>query len=218
MFNQLSSAFARWSTLGLLVLAAVAQAADLSEAELVRQLSAKAQAQTPARPGTLEEDPFAAFGNQGADSRNLNQVRAPDLKGACMPSEPAAGTSQRTLGIVALAPAGAPQVDLALQFETAAYQLTRNDQRQLDVLAGALTGALRDGRFTISGHTDASGDPAINEKLSCARALSVRTYLMGRGVEAERISAYGFGSSRPLAIGRAEAAENRRVEIRRAER
>lgn len=198
-------------SLGLL-LAGLAQAAPLSEEQLVRQLQARGAA-TDGR-----EDPDAVFGAGSAGSaRQLSRVRAPDTRGACTPPEPAGG-ARRSLAVIALAPPDAPQVLLSLQFELASYRLTPADQGQLDVVARAMNRAeLQDGRFTVSGHTDASGDAATNDRLSCARALAARAHLIERGVAEQRLAAYGFGSARPLQAGRAELAENRRIEIRRAE-
>ena len=54
-------------------------------------------------------------------------------------------------------------------------------------------------------------------ELSCARAIAVRRYLVGKGVAEARLTAYGFGSVRPLAgEDSAVAAANRRVEVRKA--
>ena len=204
------------AVLGALLLAAAwAHGDEFSEADLVQRLMAR-----PAAPASAAvDDPEAAFANGGARSKSLGNFRAPDVRGACAPVEPASnGTRSKNLGIVALAPSGSPQVNLALQFEFASYRLTRTDQRQLDLLARALNSVeLRAGRFTVAGHTDGSGDTLTNEKLSCARALSTRSYLIEHGVDAERVSAYGFGSNRPLNAGMSGAPENRRVEIRRAE-
>ena len=76
---------------------------------------------------------------------------------------------------------------------------------------------LRNASFTVAGHTDSVGDATVNLKLSCARSMAVREYLLQQGVAADRLSAYGFGSARPVVPGAADAAVNRRVEVRRAE-
>lgn len=84
---------------------------------------------------------------------------------------------------------------------------------RLDEAAKALQ---EDGRsITIVGHTDSVGTDEANEKLSMARAESVRTYLVGRGLPAAHVTAEGAGESKPIsdndtAEGRAN---NRRVEI-----
>lgn len=66
----------------------------------------------------------------------------------------------------------------------------------------------------IQGHTDASGKKASNDKLSQARADAVKDVLVKEmGVDASRVSAKGYGSSKPVADNKtAEGrAKNRRV-------
>jgi len=70
-------------------------------------------------------------------------------------------------------------------------------------------------RLTIEGHTDSAGDDAHNLKLSQGRAEAVKAYLVGQGIEAERLKAIGFGESKPVAENATELgrARNRRVEL-----
>lgn len=67
----------------------------------------------------------------------------------------------------------------------------------------------------IVGHTDSTGNDAINDPLSRERAASVRDYLVMRGVSPTRIATEGKGSHDPIADnGSAEGrARNRRVDI-----
>lgn len=51
----------------------------------------------------------------------------------------------------------------------------------------------------IRGHTDATGDDAVNQKLSEARAQAVYDYLVKRGIEPSRLSYVGLGESTPVA-------------------
>ena len=69
--------------------------------------------------------------------------------------------------------------------------------------------------ITIAGHTDSTGNDAINEPLSNQRASSVANYLVQRGVSGSRVSTIGYGSRQPIASNSTEAgrAQNRRVEI-----
>ncbi|MGH7527989.1 MAG: OmpA family protein, partial [Gemmatimonadales bacterium] len=62
-----------------------------------------------------------------------------------------------------------------------------------------------------------TGSASVNKRLSRARADAVRQYLIDRGVAAERLTAAGFGPSRPVASNKtAEGrAQNRRVELTR---
>lgn len=70
-------------------------------------------------------------------------------------------------------------------------------------------------QILVEGHTDATGGDAFNLQLSRDRASSVRTALVAGGVEAARITAEGFGESRPVASNDNAAGrqQNRRVEI-----
>jgi outer membrane protein OmpA-like peptidoglycan-associated protein len=70
-------------------------------------------------------------------------------------------------------------------------------------------------QILVEGHTDATGGDDFNLQLSRDRATSVRTALVAGGVEATRITAEGFGESRPVASNDNAAGrqQNRRVEI-----
>jgi outer membrane protein OmpA-like peptidoglycan-associated protein len=67
----------------------------------------------------------------------------------------------------------------------------------------------------IVGHTDSTGNDAINNPLSLQRAQTVRDFLATRGVPAERMEVAGRGSREPVADNTSDAgrAKNRRVEI-----
>ncbi|MBF0340161.1 MAG: OmpA family protein [Magnetococcales bacterium] len=70
-------------------------------------------------------------------------------------------------------------------------------------------------KVEIQGHTDNTGSPAHNDKLSKDRAASVKKYLTSKGIAANRLSTNGYGATRPVAPndtleGRAK---NRRVEL-----
>ncbi len=70
-------------------------------------------------------------------------------------------------------------------------------------------------RVEISGHTDNQGGLEYNDKLSQARADAVRSYLIKKGIAENRITAVGYGYSRPRADNKTESgrAQNRRIEI-----
>jgi len=65
------------------------------------------------------------------------------------------------------------------------------------------------------GHTDSVGTDAYNQKLSVRRAESIKTYLVSKGIEANRVYTEGKGEKQPVADNKtAEGrAKNRRVEI-----
>ena len=67
----------------------------------------------------------------------------------------------------------------------------------------------------IQGHTDNVGKPEANLKLSDDRAKAVMTALLDKGIDAARLTAVGFGDSKPVAENSTEEgrAKNRRVEL-----
>lgn len=93
-------------------------------------------------------------------------------------------------------------------------QLTPTAMATLDGIVGKLSDANVIG-IKVDGHTDSVGSDAYNQGLSLRRADSVVAYLTSRGVSAGKLSAQGFGESRPLADNGSDAgrAQNRRVEI-----
>ena len=70
-------------------------------------------------------------------------------------------------------------------------------------------------KVSIRGHTDSNGSAASNLALSDARAQTVRDTLVSLGIAADRLTAAGFGSSRPKVPNTSDAnrALNRRVEF-----
>lgn len=68
----------------------------------------------------------------------------------------------------------------------------------------------------VDGHTDNVGNPEANKKLSQERADAVVKYLVEKkSVEAKRLSAKGFGDSKPIADNKSKKgqAKNRRVDF-----
>ena len=65
------------------------------------------------------------------------------------------------------------------------------------------------------GHTDAVGTGEYNQKLSIARAESVKSFLTSKGVEKNRVYTEGKGKTQPVADNKtAEGrSKNRRVEV-----
>jgi len=70
-------------------------------------------------------------------------------------------------------------------------------------------------RFEVGGHTDNRGNDQINKKLSQDRAKAVMEYIVDRGIDAQRLTAVGYGKARPTATNETEEGRqlNRRVEL-----
>lgn len=101
-----------------------------------------------------------------------------------------------------------------IQFEFNSYSL-------LPVSYGALDNVIAymlkhpEISIRLTGHTDDVGEYEYNLWLSAHRARSAAQYLISKGIAGNRISATGYGESKPLTPGTGDAAreKNRRVEI-----
>jgi OOP family OmpA-OmpF porin len=72
-------------------------------------------------------------------------------------------------------------------------------------------------KFNLRGFASAEGTPEHNVKLSNDRANSVKAYLVNSGVNADNLTAKGFGETNPIADNTTEAGRviNRRVEMKK---
>jgi outer membrane protein OmpA-like peptidoglycan-associated protein len=70
-------------------------------------------------------------------------------------------------------------------------------------------------KLEVQGHTDNVGNDAYNQTLSEARAKAVVTWFTQHGVAADRLTAKGYGKTKPVADNGSDEgrAKNRRVEI-----
>jgi len=103
-----------------------------------------------------------------------------------------------------------------VNFATGKAELTPESQAILDGVAESLV-ANEEIKVQVGGHTDNTGSAAVNKRLSAARAEALRQYLVSKGIAANRLTAAGFGPSKPIASNKTAAgrAQNRRVELTR---
>lgn len=99
-------------------------------------------------------------------------------------------------------------------FASNSAELNRTSHSELNRLV-LLLKANRSLKIEIGGHTDNVGSAGANLKLSARRAGAVRQYLLSQGIEKSRISARGYGETKPVASNDNEAGRrlNRRVEF-----
>ncbi len=99
-----------------------------------------------------------------------------------------------------------------VHFATNSARLTPESSAVLDSVAASLRAHPRL-RVEVQGHTDGVASEAYNLRLSQARASAVRDYLIAHGVEADELTAKGYGKLRPIATNETAAgrALNRRV-------
>ncbi len=99
-------------------------------------------------------------------------------------------------------------------FETNSYRLREEIYTTLDSIALFLKKESK-ATASISGHTDKTGKEDFNLELSSQRAEAVAEYLLDRGINPERVTFIGFGSSIPIQSNDTPEGrrKNRRVEI-----
>lgn len=111
------------------------------------------------------------------------------------------------------------KVDLKVaqvKFQTDKFHLSLSDTAKLQKLAIFLRENNSEwSRMKIAGHTDSTGDSAYNRALSQDRADTVLKVFISQGVNELKMSAYGYGATRPIdSSNSADAwAKNRRTEI-----
>lgn len=105
-----------------------------------------------------------------------------------------------------------------VEFESGSANLTPMGLGILDDMAGVLQ-RVDDKPVTITGHTDNVGNSASNLTLSNQRAEAVKQYLIGRNIDAARLSTAGKGDLDPIASNDNEEGRtrNRRIEFTLAE-
>lgn len=101
-----------------------------------------------------------------------------------------------------------------VNFQTGSANLTDTSMRQVNNLAAILK-AYPNVNIEIQGHTDNTGNAAANKTLSQSRANSVRQTLVGKGIDAGRVTAVGYGQESPIASNDTDEgrAQNRRVSV-----
>jgi outer membrane protein OmpA-like peptidoglycan-associated protein len=118
---------------------------------------------------------------------------------------------------------GAKETDLEVHVELPADVLFDFDKADIRADAASalakvatIIRAYPNGTATLEGHTDSKGDDAYNQRLSERRAESVRRWLAEKErVDGSKLTARGFGESRPVASNDTDAGrqKNRRVEV-----
>ncbi|ODU00754.1 MAG: hypothetical protein ABS89_08470 [Thiobacillus sp. SCN 63-1177] len=131
---------------------------------------------------------------------------------------PAAAAAPVAEPAPAPAPAPAP-VPKTLKLEGVHFDYDQAVVRQQDFAvldqAAATLKEWGEVKVEVAGHTDSRGADGYNMKLSQRRAEAVRSYMIDKGVAADRLTAKGYGESRPVADNGTEDGrfQNRRVEL-----
>lgn len=165
---------------------------------------------------TREAD-LAKFDAMTARAENEQQrVAAAQARNDADASQQQASELQRQLEILQAKPTDRGLV-LTLGdtlFATGKSELKSGATANLDRLSDFLT-EYPNRTASIEGFTDSMGSEDSNQALSERRADSVKRYLVGRGVQSERLSSSGRGENAPVADNESAAGrqQNRRVEV-----
>ncbi len=161
-------------------------------------------------PGTAPGTPVDANGcptnSSGADSDHDGVSDASDV----CPNTPA-GMKVDSVGCAV----SQTVVLTDVRFKLDSAELTDEAKGTLDNVAKALE-SQKNISVEVDGYADNMGSPKYNEELSQKRAESVKEYLVGKGVDASRLAAKGFGEKKPVVSNDTEAGRemNRRVEFK----
>ena len=109
---------------------------------------------------------------------------------------------------------------LVVYFDFKSSELSQRSQNQLQILADVLN-IIQKSSLKIYGHADEIGSQDFNMNLSIERALSVKNFLISKGIETSKIDVYGKGESQEWLPNRLASGTdnpigrsyNRRVEI-----
>ena len=103
-----------------------------------------------------------------------------------------------------------------LHFDSDSATIQPDSKSLLDDIAASLKN-FPDWRLRIVGHTDSTGDPQHNLRLSLDRATAIQAALVDRGIDLQRLATAGLGENLPATSNATPEgrALNRRVELDR---
>jgi len=99
-------------------------------------------------------------------------------------------------------------------FDLGKFDLKESSKATLDRIVSIMK-TYKSERFHIAGHTDNTFTSDFNQVLSQNRAIAVRNYFISKGIDATRLTAKGYGETKPVQSNDTEEgrAKNRRVAI-----
>lgn len=162
----------------------------------------------PSLPGPVDNEgcPYTDADGDGVLDKDDKCVEAPGLavNGGC-PDKIITEDAERKLNEYAK----------TILFEVGSYDFQNGVSEQLDEIVFIMN-QYKAANFAIEGHTDSAGNNSKNLILSDNRANAVRKYLISKGINTKRLTAQGFGETRPIDTNKTAEGRlnNRRVELK----
>ena len=173
----------------------------------------------PIEKGTAEQNEVKKEVQPQADDNASNTTSLPPAAdelpaAAVQQTAPAPSSEDREVSTAVKDVVPLPERKTIINFKYNSNELPPESFEALDRIAGFLKQNPADS-VDIKGYTDSSGSRSYNISVSEFRANTIKTYLVGKGVPAARITATGLGPENPLAANDTEEGrrKNRRVEI-----
>lgn len=140
----------------------------------------------------------------------MKRTRTANQSFACL----AAALVAATPAIAADGPLEQVKVRAVANFDFAKATLDADDQARILSEVGKMKGVTWQ-KVTAIGHTDSIGPMGYNERLSQRRAAAVKSYLVGKGLDAQMIDTDAKAAGAPVASNDTSSgrARNRRTEI-----
>ncbi len=101
----------------------------------------------------------------------------------------------------------------SVHFKTSKAIIEKKSFKLLDNVARVISAHTEIAKIIVEGHTDDRGNDDSNQTLSQDRANAVVEYLIGKGIDASRLEAKGYGETRPIMSNKTNVgrSKNRRV-------
>lgn len=150
--------------------------------------------------------PSSAKGSGGTDSDRLSVIGSDDFySGDNLPGRPDEDGRSIADGQSPFEP---------VYFDYDSSQIGESERFKIDQVAEYMRKG-QDVGIIVEGHTDERGSREYNVALGERRALAVRAYLIGLGIDGNRIQTKSYGEENPVAFGHDDAswALNRRGEF-----
>ena len=202
----------------LILAAGLALAAAGGEAQ-ARQAQPSPQYSASDFAKSMLSDPAPCEGGSEADCESVGKTRGfslPTLSAKAVAAHAAPAPTTTASKAALKRPKILGGANLLVTFRPGSSDITPQGRANLKSVAEGLKGpSLASKRFEIAGYTDPTGSAAVNLPLSKSRAEAVRSVLVDAGIEAERLTAQGYGSEDLVAPDHPTDERNRRVEIHR---